>query len=219
MILAETLECTVPSPNAVKDLVIHCVTAPTNATDISTSIATWATAGFTLLLAVFALLAWRNAQATLAKLETQIIDQRKANEESIKAAAQLAVDSRQIGYMASYCSDLLALGDAALHLADIRALKNSCTNSWMHWGMEMFKVDKDFRELIGRWNKHIAEECDVYQNSYPHWSKVEQEKYSAILMTKIGQFVGNLQHWQVDPAERPAAEERFRTLDDILNMP
>jgi hypothetical protein len=34
LILTETLKCSIPSPNAVKDAVIYCVTSPTNNTEL-----------------------------------------------------------------------------------------------------------------------------------------------------------------------------------------
>lgn len=217
MISAETLECTVPSANAVKDSVISCVTGATNLPDIWMALAAVVSAVATILLAIFAVRAWLNSKEQLKSMETQIADQRLANEESIKAARELAIHSRQTEHLATYCTALTEMCDAAIadeEDLDLTPYMSRCTNAWMVWGMELFRTDKEFRELVGRWNKYIRDDCQQLHLKHfmaqNHEERMETDNKLGLL---VGQFIGNLQTWQVDQDRREEIRTRFLDIE------
>lgn len=136
MILAETLKCTVPSANAVKDAVIYCVSNPTNATDISTSVATWATAAFTFLLAVLAYYAWvsskkqlkhmkNDSEAAADRAQRDLDAAEERARDAILAAANIEsrkeVDSSLFGYLSAHIDLFAASADSLKSLPEAQA--------------------------------------------------------------------------------------------------
>ncbi|MGL3805861.1 hypothetical protein ACSYDW_07150 [Paeniglutamicibacter sp. R2-26] len=143
MILTETLECTVPSPNAVKDAVIYCVTNPTNGPDISGSVADWAMVLITILLAALATLAWHEAKKSADAMEKQLHQMKTDSEavaeraqqdfvaaeersnDAIAAAAELEsqreVDSSLFGYLSAHIDLFAASADPLKSLPEAQA--------------------------------------------------------------------------------------------------
>ena len=187
---------------------------------IATAVSAIATVG----LAIFASLAWKNSEATLANLETQIADQRVANSQAIqtasinndaaiKAADELATHTRQKEHLARYSTDLLNLVGAAVNGENLSSYTNACTVSWMIWGMELFGSDEEFRELIGKWNTLVAEECRAYRGfQLADTDKNQLKIYEDLLASKVGNIIGNLQTWQVDHSRREEMHEHFRQI-------
>lgn len=75
MILADSFPCTVPSTDAVKKTVLHCVGPSPNASDIWTSVASIITALATIGLVIGAFFAWRTASKTLRQMKSDSIAQ------------------------------------------------------------------------------------------------------------------------------------------------
>lgn len=152
---------------------------------------------------------------TLKMMREQIDEQKNA----IDADRQLAMDSRQEFLLAEYCTDLLRLGTAAGDPdIDLTALTSATTTAWMNWGMQMFRIDDDFRTLTGEWNVHFNTECQTltslieFEKDYP--SGIDLQAASNGLKTNIGSYIGNIQVWQTDPARRPEIHAKFM---DIRN--
>lgn len=78
MILAETLECTVPSTNAVKDSVIYCVTGATNWPDVWSALGAWAGAIATTAAVIVAL--YQSKKAADAAKRAEELSQKQFDE-------------------------------------------------------------------------------------------------------------------------------------------
>lgn len=124
MIPTETLKCTVPNANAVKDAVIYCAAHPTNATEIWTTVAACLTTLLTLGLLLGAVAAWRSPikQLKLAKkaeesafqrMEAQIAAASQQTQAAISNAQRLARKEQRLQAVSNYLTAFYSLWLAA----------------------------------------------------------------------------------------------------------
>lgn len=223
MILAETLECTVPSANAVNIATITCVTEATNLPDVWMAIAGVVTALATIVLAVFARRAWVVSRQTLKKMEDQII-----------AASRQATDSRQIGYLVDYTVALKTMvSKCDRPTENLEDLKSRATDAWMVWAMDLFRADPDMRKVSEWWHTLLTESTDQYRvrrtefNSPTAFFEGTQEHLNHQLAVAafysdreqfydlVGKYIGNLQSWQVDESKKDWV---FAELSQHMNL-
>lgn len=213
MMPTDNLRCEV-IPNAVDVQYLSCETTPLenldlwgSINDLASTAGVWATVGATLLLAYFAWKAWNTSQETLKKMEKQI-----------EASRELSIESGQRSLARKYCAALLELSEAARRSdSDMGEYERSVTTAWTMWGMEMFIIDPEFRELTGQWNArfkrklgHLRFQQGSARSKFrgPELLSLSIDAESAI----VGQYVGNLQTWEVNPKRREEIKIKFRDI-------
>lgn len=167
----------------------------------------------------------RLAQAALEAqredLAKSLAAQEKAAEASMAAQHLLAVEGRQVEYLAEYSVALRNLGDALQdEEADIRWLRSETTRTWMIWSMQLFAMDIEFRHLTGRWNSHIETSvAQLHQMWLAAQSRPETlpdiEGFKDDLIEQIGHVIGNLQVWQTVPSRREEVHKKFKDIDKV----
>lgn len=154
MIATDTLTCQV-TPDSVEPTSLSCSVPPLEWLDLWTALGAWATAGFTLVLAIFAIVAWRSSVKNIQAMD-------RHNQESIRANQELSVQSQQIQYLAAYCAALMELSNAAGdHKSRLEPLLDAVTTTWATWAMELFRIDSEFRDITSKWNKALKNECQT----------------------------------------------------------
>lgn len=200
MIRQDTLTCEV-DPNAIEPRSLSCSVPPLEYLDLWTTVGSLATAIFTLLLGVFAYAAWRSSQRSIKELDRQ-------SRESILASQELAVQSRQIQYLADYCNALMDLSNAAGDsTVDLRPLTARTTGTWATWAMEMFRIDPGFREYTGKWNALLNQMCEELHDQISDEMDSNQMSLATLkrhdhVRSLVGSYFAKLQIWQVDQAQR-----------------
>lgn len=217
MITAETLKCTVPSPNAVKDAVIYCVTGDTSWPDNMTA---WAT----VVLAVFAIAAWATARRTLGKMEEQI-----------RTSENRVIEERQQAYFVEYMLALKKMADSATDSdIDTAKLREKTTDTWMVWSMDMMREHQEMREVTGTFNRMLGEQAEDFdldmqmvETNIRASDKVSDRdgEESARIVTKFAReylpsvraYLGVIQDWQMNPSRRKEITAKLKaSISDAL---
>lgn len=207
MMPTDTLTCRV-TPDSVEPDSLACSMPPLEWLSLWATVGSIATAIFTLVLAIFAVAAWRSSVRNL-----QAID--RHNQESIRANQDVAVQSQQIQYLAEYCAALMdlsnAAGDPKIRLEPLLA---ATTTTWATWAMELFRIDSEFRDITGKWNAALKSRC---QSLHEIVSK-ETENYGMSITrlaehdatrSIVGSYFAKLQIWQVDVTKRYEVKTRL----------
>lgn len=224
MILAETLQCTVPSPDAIKDATIYCVTGATNWPDIWMASAAAVSAAATIILAVFAVRAWRVSQETLRKMEKQI-----------RTSESRVIEERQQAYLADYMLALKKMADSATDTElETSDLYNKAVDAWMLWSMDMLREHRGMRTLTGRLNRFYGEQAIGIELDYEivvasiNASEVTAKQDGAILDRIVSRFARQylpdvrnyliaIQDWQMNAVQR---EDIYASLEaQLSNIP
>lgn len=223
MILADTIKCTIPSDNAVKLKELYCNVAYPVASADSQTWATWATAVFTLLLAVFAFIAWRTSRKTLAKMEDQIRTQENR-----------AIDERQHAYLVDYLLALKTLANSMDETdVDWESLKTNATDTWMVWSMDLLRDEPEMHELTGKANVHYTAQFSYLHERWknhegpalglttgvlakdivPAVARKNAEEIFAQKVSVLG-YLQDLQRWETTRASRQEIYERLASKFD-----
>ncbi len=193
------------SENAIKPGILYCNEPEAYRLAEWTASGSVITAVATIILAVFAIAAWRSSVRNLKDME-------RHNQQSIEASQDIALESRQIAFLADYSAALIEMADHVLiQERDIEANLLRVTTTWAAWSMSLFRFDREFRELTGQWNsfiKRLAYEIHTDFAAKPIYAASNQQW----LIGMIGQYTGNLQAWQVDPGRRSEIHERFKDI-------
>lgn len=203
MNLAETLECKVPSPNAVKDAVIYCVTNPTNAADIWAAGGGIVTAVATFVLAIFAIAAWLAAKKNLKLMEGQVVATARASTDAIENDIQ----SRQIEALTEYTGAWLeVLGNLKNESAQMNVIVQRATIKGLNWRTHHWdELDRlapsiEFDALL---SKTIRENHGQSKGQDPNlWDQLGVDQ-------AINTLFFASQKWQREPGERAEADRLF----------
>lgn len=123
--------------------------APSAGPDMAT-VATIASAIATILLAVFAIAAWRLQGKNLEKMEEQIRTQENR-----------VIEERQQAYLADYMLALKKMANSANEEdVDTVALRDRTTDTLMLWTMDMLRNHKEMRKLTKEINYMLGDQAE-----------------------------------------------------------
>lgn len=105
MILADAVSCLLPGGDAVKGERLTCTIPASDAAALSTGLAAWATALFTLLLAIFAFAAWRQSKRQAEEENTRLQKQIDAITETSEREREEQASARQIQALAEHLTN------------------------------------------------------------------------------------------------------------------
>ncbi|MDN5742218.1 MAG: hypothetical protein L0H86_09495 [Micrococcaceae bacterium] len=105
MILADAVSCLVPGGDVVKGERLSCTLPTSDAAALTTGLAAWATALFTLLLAIFAFAAWRQSKRQAEEENTRLQKQIDAITETSERDREEQASARQIQALAEHLTN------------------------------------------------------------------------------------------------------------------
>lgn len=196
MMPSDTLTCDV-TPNSVDPTSLSCSMPPLEWLELWTTIGGVATSVFTLVLAVFAIAAWRSSRhqleiarkaekTTFDGMQAQILAANEENRKSIQNAQQLAEASLRTNALAEYVSAFYAVMAASHTTEDIaRDATNRLSTAGLVWRLSYDrsmadKVFTKFERCLG-----LAALMNVYDMDAIRYS-AQKKRQNRILALDYG---------------------------------
>lgn len=219
----DTLTCQV-TPDSVEPTSLSCSVPPLDNLDLWTMLGAWATVGATLLLALFAWLAWRASSSNLELMR----DQLKVTERSARSQIEDQEWGRQVDALANYTSAIrelasipqpLDIGRDSLFflqglertkvLSAIDEIDQACTkiaSTGLIWQLHHAR-SPDSPTALGAFEDEIIHAANAHTHGQIGWYFVQMAAYS---------LLKRITDWQRDPSARHRITHRVDKLVDIL---
>lgn len=214
MISTDTLTCQV-TPDSVEPTSLSCSMLPLEWLDLWTMLGAWATVGATLLLALFAWLAWRASSKNLELMRAQLTVTENAASSQIEDQEW----DRQVAVLATYISALRELADLTAafvidggsgftplgyevppgrsNAADVKRATSKVSSAGLIWRLQHAK-SSDSLESLRTFEDALLQNANAVTFGVGGWAEIQV--YASILRARATE-------WQSDTSKRPSVAQ------------